>query len=250
MARRGRDGEVVLLDGRHLVGEALASRVPVEVAAFASDAADGRLSELAARCAAAGAQVITVPAALLSSLTPVRQPTGVVALGRIAGATVDAALRAQPPQLVVVLDGVQDPGNVGAIVRVAEACGASAVLTGPRTADPFGWKALRGSMGSAFRLPIASAASLGDALRAARAAGLRIFATAPRGGTPLRRAMLAGPAAILVGAEGSGPSTEALDAADESLTIEMRAPVESLNVSVAAALVLYEAARQRADVVV
>jgi TrmH family RNA methyltransferase len=99
-------------------------------------------------------------------------------------------------------------------------------------------------------MPIAVVESLVIGVAAARAHGIRIFATTPRGGTPLPRADLTGPAAVLFGGEGSGLPGEMIGAADEALTIEMRPPVESLNVSVAAALVLYEASRQRADVAV
>lgn len=249
-AREGRAGDVVLLDGPHLLAEALDAGVPLEVAAFASDAAEGRFPDLARRCARSGAQVITVPASLLGAMTPVRQPSGVVALARMQPAPTADVLRARAPQLVLILDRVQDPGNVGAIVRVAEGCGASGVIVGPGTADPFGWKALRGSMGSAFRMPVAVASTLPDAMAQARGAGLRLFATAPRGGTPLGQAALAPPCAILLGGEGAGLAQPVIDAADDTLTIAMRPPVESLNVSIAAALVLYEASRQRTHVAV
>ena len=160
------------------------------------------------------------------------------------------AVAAGTPPLILVLDAVQDPGNVGAIVRTAEACGASALIAGPGTADPFGWKALRGSMGSAFRLPIALTTDATAALQTIRRAGVRSFALVPRGGMPLHRPDFAAPTAILIGAEGEGLSRDLTNAADERVTIEMRPPVESLNVSVAAALVLYEASRQRAHVAV
>ncbi len=161
----------------------------------------------------------------------------------------DEAL-APAPQLVLFLDGVQDPGNVGAIIRAAEGTGATAVITGSGTADPRGWKALRGSMGSTFRLPVASADSLATALAAARAAGLHLFAAVPRGGTPLADANLTRPAGIVLGGEGAGLPAGTIAGTDEALTIAMRPPVESLNVAIAAALVLYEASRQRADVIV
>ena len=148
--------------------------------------------------------------------------------------------------MVLLLNQVQDPGNVGAIIRAAEACGATGVVAGEGTADPFGWKALRGAMGSTFRLPVASGQTLADAVGSARAAGLRVFATAARDGTPLAACDLRGPSAILFGGEGAGLPQDLLDASDERLTIPMRPPVESLNVAIAAALVLYEAARQRA----
>jgi TrmH family RNA methyltransferase len=250
IAREGRVGDDVLLDGAHLVGEALAAGVPLEVVAFATDAAQGRLEPLAADCVAGGGRVITAPDSVLSLMSPVKQPSGVIAIARLRPATIEAAIAAGSPALVLLLDRIQDPGNVGAIIRSAEACGASAVITGPGTADPFGWKALRGSMGSAFRLPVATATSLDAPLAAARDAELRIFATVARGGTPLDRASLAGPTLVLLGGEGPGLSDDVIARADERLTIAMRAPVESLNVSVAAALILYEASRQRSHVAI
>ena len=248
LARERGDSDEVLLDGPHLVHEALAARLEVPFAAFAADAALGRLAALAAACAARGTRVVTAPESVLMMMSPVKQPVGVVAVARLKASTVEAAVAAGAPQLLLLLDRVQDPGNVGAIIRAAEACGATAVITGPGSADPFGWKALRGSMGSAFRLPVASARSLDEAVDAARAARLRIFATVPRGGTLLASAALARPSAILLGGEGPGLQGDMVSAADEGLTIPMRPPVESLNVATAAALVLYEASRQRLHV--
>lgn len=250
IARGQRSGPELLLDGPHLLEEALAAGVELEIVAFAADAAEGRLAPLAARCTGAAGRVVTVTGSVMDALSPVKQPSGVVAIGSLAPASLEHALAAGALPLVLVLDAVQDPGNVGAIIRAAEACGASAVIAGPGTADPFGWKALRGSMGSAFRLPIATVEELAPALAAVRAAKLRVFATVPRGGTPLRRANLAQPAAIVVGGEGPGVAESVIAGADEEVTIEMRAPVESLNVSVAAALIVYEAFRQRSNVAV
>jgi TrmH family RNA methyltransferase len=145
-----------------------------------------------------------------------------------------------------MLHDVQDPGNVGAIARAAEACGATGLVCSERTADPFGWKALRGAMGSTLRLPIAARQPLGDAIVRARAGGLRIFAMTAHAGTMLPDSDLRTPSAIILGAEGMGLPPDLIDAADARLTIPMRSPVESLNVAVAAALVIYEASRQRA----
>lgn len=249
-ARKGRLGDTVLLDGAHLLGEALSSGIELDVVACSDEAARGAHAGRLERCLTAGARVITMPGKLIDSISPVKNPSGIVALARVAAAPVEVAASAHPPQLILVLDGVQDPGNVGAIVRTAEACGATAVIAAGGSADPFGWKALRGSMGSAFRLPVASTRHIEDAVGAVRAAGIRTFATVPRGGTPLRAANLTSPAAILLGGEGAGLRPDLIDRAGEQLTIEMCPPVESLNVSVAAALILYEASRQRADVVV
>jgi TrmH family RNA methyltransferase len=146
---------------------------------------------------------------------------------------------------VAVAIGIQDPGNVGAIVRVCEAGGATGVIASDGTADPFGWKALRGSMGSALRLPIVRGLPPEEAMAAARRHGCRVIAAAPRGGRSPFEIDLTGAAAILIGGEGRGLAPSLIDAADQRITIPMRAPVESLNAAVTTALIVYEAQRQR-----
>jgi RNA methyltransferase, TrmH family len=241
---RARGSAYVLLDGEHLLDEALRSGMPIEVAAFSSALAAGRLSGLADAVERSGARLLAVSDQVLAAMSPVQHPSGVVAIAARPASGMDEAL-ARPPQLALLLRDVQDPGNVGAIVRVAEACGATGIITSEGTADPFGWKALRGSMGSALRVPIATRVSLEDAARRARLAGLRVIATVPRGGTLLPGLDLSIPVAIVLGGEGAGLPAALLDAADETLTIPMREPVESLNVATAAALITYEAMRQR-----
>ncbi|HYM25415.1 MAG TPA: RNA methyltransferase [Vicinamibacterales bacterium] len=138
---------------------------------------------------------------------------------------------------------VQDPGNVGAIIRVAEAAGGTGVVAGTMSADPLSWKAIRASMGSALRLPLGR--DTGAAINAARAQGCRIVALAPRGGRSLFELDLRKPTAIVIGGEGAGIPIGLLDDADDCATIPMRSPVESLNAAVTAAIALYEAHRQR-----
>jgi TrmH family RNA methyltransferase len=236
--------EDLLLDGEHLLDEALDASLAIAIVAIREDLQGGPAGALAARAAGTGARVVAVPQKVLGAISPVQQPSGIVALARRECATLEAAL-ADAPQLVIVLAGVQDPGNVGAIVRAADACGATGVIAAEGTADPFGWKALRGSMGSAFRVPVAVRHSLEAAIRAARGRGATVYAAVPHGGVPLPRCDLRPPLAILFGGEGAGVPDRLLALADRRLTIPMRAGVESLNVATAAALVAYEASRQR-----
>jgi RNA methyltransferase, TrmH family len=243
LARAASAEQGMLLDGQHLVEEAIDSEVPIELAAFAEKHAEGRLLTLAAKTRRTGAKTVAVTDQVLAALSPVQHPSGVVAIARRPARSVEDVF-AKRPQLVVLLSEVQDPGNVGAIVRTAEACGASGIVAGAATADPFGWKALRGAMGSTFRISVARQ-PIEAALVQAREAGVRVFATVPRGGTPLPQCDLRGPAAILLGGEGGGLPVAWLNAADERLTIPMRGQVESLNVAIASALILYEASRQR-----
>lgn len=238
--------DTLLLDGVHLIEEALAVAMPLETVAVDEGARES-VAALAARAGAAGARVVRVTAAVLAAMTPVRQPSGIVAIAQRVNRTLDDAL-AVAPQMVFLLDEVQDPGNVGAIVRVADACGATGVVAGHGTADPMGWKALRGSMGSVFRVPVAVRQSLPEAVRAARDLGLAVFAAVPREGIPLSRCDLRGPIAVVLGGEGPGLPDALVGLAGARLTIPMRRPVESLNVATAAALIAYEAQRQRASV--
>jgi TrmH family RNA methyltransferase len=205
----------------------------------------GRLAPLTARLQAAGAAVVVVTEQVLDALSPVTQPSGIVAIAERPRPPLEDIFRRQPP-LVLILCGLQDPGNVGAIIRVAEAGGATGVIATHGTADPFGWKAMRGGMGSTFRMPIAVKVSTADAVSRAKAAGLRIIATTAREGTPLPECDLGGACAVLLGSEGAGLASDFVNTADGRLSIPMRPPVESLNVAISAALVLYEASRQRA----
>jgi TrmH family RNA methyltransferase len=236
----GKISERVLLDGDHLIEEALTSGVDIEVAAFTDQVAADRF----ALRVAGGASTLIVTSAVLEALSPVRSPSGSVALAARPKTDLDRVFARTPP-LILFLHDVQDPGNVGAIVRAAEGCGATGIVCSKHTADPFSWKALRGSMGSSFRLPLAARQPLPLAIAMARDKGLRVFATDARGGTPLPDCNLRVPVAIVLGGEGSGLPASVMEIADERLTIPMQPPVESLNVAIAAALVTYEAARQR-----
>jgi TrmH family RNA methyltransferase len=237
-------GGLTVLDGEHLVRDALDAGMPIDTLALVEDHRSGPLADLAARAAERRATVVAVPRTVLEALSPVRTPSGIVALAEVAPAPLERLTATSAPLLAVVA-GVQDAGNVGAIIRAAEAFAATGIVCTEGTADPFGWKAMRGSMGSALRLPIAAREPLVPALRRLRASGLRLLAAVPREGTPLPSARLTGAAAIVLGAEGGGLPAEAVPHLDETVSIPMAARIDSLNVAVAAALILYEASRQR-----
>ena len=154
----GDDRDRVLLDGLHLLEEARAAQVPIASAAFtarALAAADGKARRLATALAGTGVRVVQVADPVMEALSPTAHPSGVVAVAARPKHALDAVVGRPggPAALVVVAVDVQDPGNVGAIARVAEAAGATGYVVAGQSADPFGWKALRGSMGSVLRLP-------------------------------------------------------------------------------------------------
>jgi len=243
--RRDAAGGEILLDGLHLLSDALAAGVPIAAAAAPDAFWQSPAGVPVARALEiGGAQIYAASPAVIEAASPVRTPSGIVAVARWQPAEPERVLEAQPALVVCAVE-VQDPGNVGAIIRSADAAGATGVVVTAGSADPFGWKALRGSMGSAFRLPVAAGASLDEVCREARRRGVRIISTTPASGVGLYEADLSGPVMVLLGGEGAGLPPALQDAADARLSIPMRPPVESLNVAVAAAVILYEARRQR-----
>ena len=228
----------MLLDGAHLVAAALDARVPIEAVVT-----DGRHRALAAAAERAGATLYEAGPRVFDAVSPVRSPAGVVAIARWAPAPAARLLAGAPMRLLGLL-GVQDPGNVGSAIRTADALGASGVIGFDGSAHPAGVKALRGAMGSTFRLPVATGASA-DAVAEARRRDWRIYAAVADASTAIEDVNLAVPALVLLGSEGAGLPEGLRDAADTAIRVPMRAGVESLNVAVTAALIVAEARRQR-----
>jgi TrmH family RNA methyltransferase len=239
-AGRGDPGRV-LLEGAQLTADALDAGVGLDALVT-----DGRHPDLAGRAEAAGAVVFEAPRAVVEAASPARTPGGVLAIARWTPAALDRlSLRSDAD--AVALAGVQDPGNVGSVIRNADAFGAAAVVTLEGTADPGNWKALRGAMGSTFRTPVARAGA--DEMFAwARHTGRRVAAAVPRGGVPPEAGALDGPLLLLLGREGTGLDDALVRRADVHVTIPMRAGVDSLNVGVTAAILLWARAHLRAVV--
>jgi TrmH family RNA methyltransferase len=147
---------------------------------------------------------------------------------------------------IMALAGLQDPGNLGTIIRSAEAFGSAGIILGEGTVSPLNAKAVRASAGSIFRLPVvAAAAALEDVVTKLRAQNVRLIATSSHKGTPLDQANLTGPIAVFIGSEGSGLTRGLMTQMYEVVAIPHTAQVESLNAGVAGSIILYEAARQR-----
>ena len=236
----------VLLDGVRLIADADRAGVPLEVAVFSIGSLrrqDATLQRLVRHLESSGVEVIAASASAIEAMSPVRSPSGAVALAQHQPITIHDVF-AHPGFVFAAMD-VQDPGNVGAIVRAAEAGGASGVLVTGTSADPFGWKALRGAMGSTFRLPVVDAGDLDVVVEAARARDATVLAAVPHGGESLYEVDLRGSQLVLIGGEGGGLDAASSALADRRVSIPMQNEVESLNTSVAAALIVYEARRQQ-----
>jgi TrmH family RNA methyltransferase len=160
----------------------------------------------------------------------------------------DEVLLGNNAGLIVIAHQLQDPGNVGTIIRTAEAVGASGVAVTARTVDPYHPKAVRASMGSILRLPIVAVADLQAFLAACRNRGFRTIGTSLTGDTAHFDVDMTGPTAVVLGQEGSGLSREIISSLDQSVRIPMAETIESLNVATSAAVILYEALRQRRHV--
>jgi TrmH family RNA methyltransferase len=238
-------GDHALLEGPHLVAEALAAGLPLEeILATPPFLASPEGEALARRFPTAPLEVAPE---LLAELTDADSPRGVLAVASIPRAGVEAlpidARGGGRPYLY--LDGLQDPGNLGALARVAEAAGAAGLALSPVCVHPNHPRALRASAGSLLRLPVAMGVEPDALSRHLAAAHPRWTALIPRDGADLYGADLGGTLVLAVGAEGPGLSTALLTRADLRLTIPLEPAVESLNATVAAALVLFELRRRR-----
>jgi TrmH family RNA methyltransferase len=236
-------GPLMLLDGWHLLGEAANARVAVETIAICAPPTPQQRA-VVDRLRRSGAQVVDVSGTVLNALSPVNSPTGVVASARIPSVS-SLSVLTPPPALVLAATGLQDPGNAGAIIRSAAAAGATGVVLDELSADPWGWKALRASMGSAFHVPVVRSRALATLIDDWRRGGIRIVATVPRGGVSMYDVDFTGPTAVLLGGEGAGLPEDLVATAETRVSIPMHGNIESLNAAVAAALLCYEAQRQR-----
>ena len=241
--RRGRERRgLALAEGVRLVEEALAAGVPVRGAAV-SPALEGtpRGSALKTALAALGVPLREVTPAELETLADTEQPQGIVAVVEPRGQVLDD-IPTSRGAVLLVLDAVQDPGNVGTMLRTALALGASGVVALKGTAELTNPKVLRGSMGAAFRLP-AAAAHVDEFLAWAKARGVEVIVAAADGAPLGRWRRGPAPIALVVGNEGAGVGPALAAVAARRVAIPLASTVESLNVAVAAGILLYEVMR-------
>ena len=224
-----RPGDVVV-DGRRLVADLIRWGVPIHELYLTADLAnETEMVSWAERATVA----FELESTVLADIAPTRSPQGVLAVAEEPKQTQWTADKG----VGLWLDRVQEPGNLGAIVRAAAGLGAAAIMLSPDCTDPFGPAAVRGSAGAVFRIPLERGISADKAVERLRSVGGEVWASGA-GGRPLENWRSTQPCLILLGAEGAGLSPESFDLADGTVTIPMNSDIESLNVAVATGILL------------
>ncbi len=227
--KRRREDEVIV-DGRRLVDDLVRWGVPIRELYLTPELV---AESLTVAWQAMARSVFELEPSVLAVLAPTRSPQGVLAVAEAPRWPQWSGERG----VALWLERVQDPGNLGAIVRSAAGLGAAAVLLSPGCADPFAPAAVRGSAGAAFRFPVEREVTVERVVERLRTAGGEVWASGAKG-TPMSLWRPAEPCLLLVGAEGAGLAPEAAEFADGTVTIPMNRDVESLNVAVAAGILL------------
>ena len=237
-------GALMPLEGARILGEALDAGIVPQVV-FLEEREENE--EAVARATAAGAEAIAVSRRVIEKLSDLPSSRGLVALAAIP-VTDLAELRLSADGVAVLLDGVQDPSNVGAILRSAEAFGVLGVILTTGSASPFSARTLRSSAGSSFRLPLATGVSPDEAVAWCRAHGARLVGADARGGGQAPKTLaLIRPLVLVIGSEGHGISGAIAEEVVSRVTIPLSGRVESLNAGAAAAVLFYALQGDRAQ---
>lgn len=235
-------GALVGIEGPNLIEEALRAGLRLKTI-FVAPGSERLLDKLHVK---RDVEVLQLPKKLLDQALATEAPQSIAALVEPPQWSWSHVLNQnQKKTLVIVLVGLQDPGNLGAILRSAEAFGATGVISLPGTVSAWNAKAVRASAGSVFRVPIL-AASVDECFAELEKAGVKVLTTTARSTDPSDLMELGRPIALIIGNEGNGIPAALAARADSAIAIPCPGPVESLNAAVAASVLLYEAARQRA----
>ena len=239
-----------IIEGRNAVIEALRSGETIDKIYLAKGETDKTLGHIASRAREKGIVVVEADRRKLDNMSRTHAHQGVIALAAVREyATVESILAAAAekgePPLLVVCDEISDPHNLGAIIRTAECAGAHGVIIPKRRSAGLTAVVAKTSAGAVSYLPVARVANITALLKELKEQGVWIFGTAAEGTTPLYQADLKGPAAIVIGSEGDGMTRLAKENCDFLVSIPMKGRISSLNASAAAAVLLYEAVRQR-----
>ena len=247
--RDGRVDELIFVEGMRLCEEALLSGLKIHAVVFSDEIArKEKPAELIEKLAGACDRLVCVSEKLLTYVSYSKTSQGILLLASRPDSSEQQLARKQnETSLVVIMHRITNPVNVGAILRTAEATGATGAIATENATDPFSPKALRGAMGAAFRVPVWHGPRYEEALEWCAQRGIKTVCADLDAQKDYTEFDWSGPCALILGPETAGLSRAEISAADDAVRIPMREPVESLNVSVATGVLLYEAVRQRSD---
>jgi TrmH family RNA methyltransferase len=231
------------IEGFRVIEEAIRSGLRFR-ALFVSESGQARAARVLPQIGS-HVETVLIPDKLFTSAVPTDTPQGIAALVHLKTYSLDDLLESASSAPLLVVAGLQDPGNLGTILRSAEAFGAAGVILGEGTVNVYNSKVVRASAGSVFRLPVVKT-ELKAVIPEMRKRSIRLIATSSHKGTLLPEADMKGPTAVFIGNEGAGIDKKLLSEMDELVMIPHSPRVESLNAGIAASIMLYEAARQRA----
>lgn len=233
------------IEGLRIVDEALSAGAPIKYAVLSGSFAAGAGLETAARLEAADVKTYVLPDSLFEALSETKTPQGLLAVLELRRRRFDGA--GFSGSLFVLLENIRDPGNMGTIIRTADAAGFSGVVAAGGCVDVYNPKVLRSTMGSVFHIPVFCHGDVADALSVFKAGGFKTAASHISGSHTIYEADLTLPTVLVIGSEAEGISREVEEASDMLVRIPMPGRAESLNASVAAGVMMYEALRQRLD---
>ncbi len=239
-----------IIEGRNAVIEALRAGTPLDKVYIAKGETDAALGHIAAKARAAGAAVVDCDRRKLDAMSVTHAHQGVIAVAAVrAYADVSDILRAAEEKgeapLIVVCDELSDPHNLGAVIRTAECAGAHGVIIPKRRSAGLTAVVAKTSAGAVSHVPVARVPNLTACLKELKEQGVWVYGTAADARETIYQADLRGPAAIVIGSEGTGMGRLVAETCDVKLSIPMKGKLNSLNASAAAAILLYEAVRQR-----
>jgi len=236
------DGSLAI-EGVRLIEEAVRSGLRFQAIIF-SESGRAHAARLLPQISS-HAEALLLPDEVFTSAVSTETPQGIAALVKMKPVTLQELVEhISDNALLVGVAGLQDPGNLGTVIRSAEAFGARAVLIAEKTVSHFNPKVARASAGSLFREPLVRV-NMMESIGALKQREVRVLATSSHKGTPLPEVDFSGSCMVVIGNEGAGVPAEVLSAADELITIPQSPRVESLNAGIAASIILYEAARQK-----
>ncbi|MCX5725570.1 MAG: 23S rRNA (guanosine(2251)-2'-O)-methyltransferase RlmB [Candidatus Saganbacteria bacterium] len=245
MAKARKKEKKFIVEGPHLVGEALncfreSKKFPVDFMLYSADAP----ADILKTARDLGISCFSITEKVMGEISEVETPRGIIAVVSEEEFDLDDVLGGKPPLIVFCVD-VQDPGNLGTIIRTADAVSASGVILSKGTVDLYNPKALRSTIGSIFHLPIVHVENIKETIMALKQSGIKIIAASLDAKKSYYDADLGGPVAIIFGNESKGLGRQIEVLCDGSVKIPMPGKAQSLNVGVSAAVILYEALRQR-----